>query len=113
MVDDILMNVNGVTDVTMNTVTTEYNKALNGLHFIGAGNGTVQVNDFTFQYNNDDLSIHGDTLVLFDGFTDLNVDTCNAFTNDGDYLFKATLSRDVTFNNCQIDKNDIDDSIIY
>ncbi len=41
-IDDMLMNVNGINDVTMNSEKIENNKALNGLHFIGTDNGTVE-----------------------------------------------------------------------
>ncbi len=60
----------------------------------------MRVNDFVFETHNKDLSIDDETLILL--------------TNgDGDYLFKCTLSGDIRFNECNIDNNDINESIIY
>ncbi len=48
----------------MTTVTTEYNKALNGLHFIGTNNGNVDVNNFKHSRNVDVTPILTHTLIL-------------------------------------------------
>ncbi len=71
IVNNILINANGINSLTMTDVKAEYNQALNGLHFIGTNNGNVNVNNFMFQYNNDDLSIDGEILILFDSFGNL------------------------------------------
>ena len=39
---------------------------------------------------------------LFDSFIDLNVRSCSIIKNDGDYIFKADLSGDIEFYNCNI-----------
>eukprot|EP01084_Bolivina_argentea_P194618 333940_1 len=113
--DDLntLMDINGVSSLTITTITITDNTAVNGILFSGTDSGAVNINNFVFGDNNGDLSIDGDTLILFDSFTDLSINTCNIFTNDGDYLFKATLSGNIIFTDCQIDKNDIDKGIIY
>ncbi len=51
------------------------------LLFSGTDSGAVNINDFIFGDINGALSIDGETLILFDLFTDLTINTCNIFTN--------------------------------
>eukprot|EP01084_Bolivina_argentea_P194621 333944_1 len=112
--DDLntLMDINGVSSLTITTITITDNTAVNGILFSGTDSGAVNINNFVFGDNNGDLSIDGDTLILFDSFTDLSINTCNIFTNDGDYLIDAILKGDTNINDCNIHNNDIDNELI-
>eukprot|EP01083_Nonionella_stella_P172961 595103_1 len=108
-----LVDVNGISSLEMTAITVSNNTATNGILFRGTSTGNVDVSNFVFEYNNDDPSINGETLILFDSFIDLSIDNCNVLANDGDYLFKGTLLGDIVISNCIIDQNDIDYGLIH
>eukprot|EP01083_Nonionella_stella_P030706 84145_1 len=110
---DTLVNIEGISSLTLSDLIVDNNTAVNGLLFDGQSNGDVNVTNFAFINNNiANAAIDGETLLQFNGFVSLSVDQCQLSNNDGDHLLKAILSDDITFDHCNINGNDIDEILI-
>ena len=110
---DSIIHIDGINSVTLSNFTVTKNIAINGLLLNGTGSGNIDIDDFVFEDNGEDLIIDGGVLISFNFFTDLDVNTCSLYNNNGDYLFRAFVSGDINFIYCNIYENDISDTLIF
>eukprot|EP01083_Nonionella_stella_P196697 723518_1 len=108
-----LMDVDGVSSLTMNAVKADDNTATNGILSDGRGSGSVSITDFEFiETNYVDTLIDGDQAMKFNNFVHFAMSECVIERNDANYLLNLNVSGDTDISNCNINNNDIDISLI-
>eukprot|EP01083_Nonionella_stella_P170215 578789_1 len=111
-ISDSLLNVYGVSSLTIDTVTVYDNTARNGILSEGSDTGSVEIMNFEFiETNYVDTVIDGQQLMQFGGFIHFAMSECVIERNAANYLMNLNVSGDTDISNCNIDQNDIDVSL--
>eukprot|EP01084_Bolivina_argentea_P178794 309036_1 len=111
-VDNTLMDIQGISSLNITDINVSENTAINSILFRGSNSGNVFISNINFDGHNQNGLIDGDILILLDSFINSHVEICDIFENDGNYLFKGILSGNISFNECNIYHNYINQSIV-